>query len=151
LLPLDSGFISPKEAFAVDDYWIGIEEEGMTVYGRPKITIGKSETDLYELTIEKKSRGASKASAIQNTMNVRYSFSHNDTVIFFNPYFSLPKGGKWRIQEVNIQLNIPHGGKVYISNELKDLLHENQEICLCWPDELVGKMWIMRQDRMVEY
>jgi hypothetical protein len=123
----------------------------MTIFGRPKLTLGKSETDQYELIIEKKSRGASKASAIQNAMNVKYSQGLKDTAIIFNPYFSLPKGGKWRIQEVNIRLNIPHGNKVFISNELKEMLHQNQEICLCWPDELVGKTWIMRQDRMVEY
>jgi phage shock protein PspC (stress-responsive transcriptional regulator) len=148
---LDSSFISPKEAISVDDYWVGVEENGMTIFGRPKITLGKSETDQYELIIEKKSRGASKASAIQNAMNVKYSQGLKDTAIIFNPYFSLPKGGKWRIQEVNIRLNIPHGNKVFISNELKEMLHQNQEICLCWPDELVGKTWIMRQDRMVEY
>jgi phage shock protein PspC (stress-responsive transcriptional regulator) len=148
---LDSSFISPGEAISVDDYWVGIEKNGMTIFGRPKITLGKSETDYYELIIEKKSRGASKANAIQNAMNVKYSHNLKDTAIIFNPYFSLPIGGKWRIQEVNIQLKIPQGNKVYISKELQDVLHQNQEICLCWPDELVGKTWIMRQDRMVEY
>jgi phage shock protein PspC (stress-responsive transcriptional regulator) len=147
----DSTFTGPNKPINVDDYILGVSKTQYSIYGKPSITIGKATGDNYELVIEKKSRGATEASAIQSAMNLNYSYTLTDSVLKFNPYFSLEDGEKWRVQELQITLNVPVGKRIYIAKNLEEILSNNQEVCLCWPDELIGKTWVMRKERMVEY
>lgn len=147
----DSTFDGPNKPINVDDYAIGVGKTKYRIFGKPSVIIGKTTGDNYELVIEKKSRGATQASAIQSAMNLNYSYALTDSTLKFNPYFSLEDGEKWRVQELQISLNVPVGKRVYIAKNLEKLLSNDQEVCLCWPDELIGKTWIMRKERMAEY
>lgn len=147
----DSTFSGPQELINVDDYVIGVGKTKYSIYGKPSLTIGKAIGDNYELVIAKKSRGATQASAIQSAMNLNYSYTLTDSVLKFNPYFGLSEGEKWRAQELHITLNIPVGKRLFIAKNLEETLSSDQEVCLCWPDELIGKTWVMRKERMVEY
>ncbi len=147
----DSAFSAPIEAFNIDDYSVSSDITDKKIYGKPQLTIGKANGDNFEMVIDRKSRGTTEASAIQSAMNLNYSYTLSDSVIKFNPYFNLKDGEKWRVQELQITLNVPVGKRIYIAKGLEGILSNDQEVCLCWPDEVIGKTWIMRKDRMVEY
>jgi len=147
----DSTWVKPYESITLDEYKIGLLEDGFAIFGKPKVSFGTSMGNEFEIVVEKKSRGGTKSGAIQNARNVQYGFILQDSILKFSPHFKLPKGQQWRVQEVNITINLPRNKRVYVSDSMLDILNHEQELCHCWPDELIDKTWILRNERMVEY
>ena len=102
------------------------------------------------MVIVRKARGAtaSNAKRIAKSINIGYSFA--DSTLALDPFFTLPKGEKWRMQEILITINVPEGKRVAIDRNVEKILSTNQDYCFCWPDEMVGKTWVMKRNRMVE-
>ncbi len=134
----------------IDDYSLAMVDGSMVVYGKPKVTFEKSNTNDFEMVIVRKARGAtaSNAKRIAKSINIGYSFA--DSTLALDPFFTLPKGEKWRMQEILITINVPEGKRVAIDRNVEKILSTNQDYCFCWPDEMVGKTWVMKRNRMVE-
>ncbi|MDI3526303.1 MAG: hypothetical protein PWR03_486 [Tenuifilum sp.] len=113
--------------------------------GEPKLIIEKSEENKPAVTIIKNSRGTNRFIAKRNAKMVEYSITQKDSVITFDPIFVIPNDIKWKNQSVTIELHLPVGQKIYIDETLAYILDENQPNCIYWPDELVGKTWVMTQ------
>lgn len=140
-----------KESINIDDYSIAIADGNVNVFGRPRISIGKSTGNDFELIIERKARGATRNNAKLNAQSINLSYTFSDSTLTISPQFSLPQGEKWRMQEILVTVNIPEGKRIFIDKNMEYILSSTQDFCFCWPDELVGKVWVMRKDRMVEY
>ncbi len=118
------------------------------VIGQPEIFIGKSSSNNFELTIQRKSRGATKLLARRSANNIRFDFNFVGSNLLLNPYYILPQGEKWRAQDLTITIHIPEGKSIYIDRSVLDMLSYEQEYCLCWPDEMVARTWIMRDNKL---
>jgi phage shock protein PspC (stress-responsive transcriptional regulator) len=143
-------YFLPERMFAADDYTIAIIDNETKIVGRPTIFIGKSETENFEMVIVKKSRGASRQLARSSAEKVIFNHTIIDSKLVISPYYYLLKEEKWRAQEVEITLNIPEGQRIYIDKSVETILAPNQEYSMNWPDEMVGKTWVMKGNKLRE-
>jgi phage shock protein PspC (stress-responsive transcriptional regulator) len=150
----DDGFdysdFNPDKIINIDDYIVA-QNGGLTkIVGKPKVFIGKSEGDNFELVVVKRSRGATHLTAKASAIALTQEFSLVGDKLIISPYFYIPHYQKWRIQEVEITINVPEGKSVTIEQNMENLLSNDQEFCLCWPDEMVGNTWTMKGNRLVK-
>jgi phage shock protein PspC (stress-responsive transcriptional regulator) len=141
----DSLYFLPSNLLEIDDYSLTIVDGKTLIQGRPKLTIERGRGEYPELTIVKKARGGSLRSAREKAASIVYNYMLKDSLLRFDPYFSLPLGEKWKIQEVNLTLRVPQNYYIYLDRNMEELLDVNQPDCDCWPDEMVGKKWVMKE------
>ena len=138
------------ESIKVADYFLTMIDGKAVIFGYPEVVISKSEGEDFEIILERKARGATKTTATRNAESIKIDYTITDSTIFLSPYFSLREGEKWRMQEMNIIINVPEGMRIKIDNSVEEMLSNHQEYSFCWPDEMVGKTWIMQKNRLVE-
>ncbi len=140
----------PQKFFNLDDYSIANNNGKPMIMGKPSFFIGKSTSDNFELLILKRSRGATSLLARRSANDVNILFELQDNSLMVDPFFTLSQGDKWRAQDVEVTLLLPEGKRVYIDRSMEPILSANQTCCMSWPDELVGRTWEMRGDKLVE-
>lgn len=142
--------IDPESFVTIDDYTVAYSNGNTSIVGKPRVYIGKSDTEFFELVIVKKSRGATSQLARASADRIVIHYTLMESSLIINPYFYLPKDEKWRAQDVEITINVPVGRQIFIDRSMESILGDEQEFCFCWPDEMVEKTWIMRGERLVE-
>ncbi len=140
----------PDKIIRVDEYSLAYTDGVATIYGKPKVYFEKSEGDCFELLIVKKSRGATKNQAKSSAEAIDVIFSSSDTTLTLYPYYALHKKSKWRTQEVEITICIPEGKEIFIDESLENLIGIDKDFAYRWPDEMVGKTWIMHGTKLEE-
>ncbi|HPF94003.1 MAG TPA: PspC domain-containing protein [Tenuifilaceae bacterium] len=143
-------FENGQRMLFLDEYIVDYSLGEQTIMGKPKIFIGKSTSDSYEIVLEKKSRGATKQLARRSADGISLPYKFYDNNLQVNPYFILKRDDKWRAQDIEVTLKVPEGKRVYIHNTLEPYLSSDQDYCLCWPDEMVNRVWLMKGERLVE-
>jgi len=106
----------------LDQYSVCIAEKDFRIYGKPSLTIMKSENDSIELTINCKSRGINRKESLVFAKNIDYNWSFNDSTLLLDDYFSLPFNEKWRVQKLHIILKIPNSKKYLLSKDIEDYM-----------------------------
>jgi phage shock protein PspC (stress-responsive transcriptional regulator) len=111
--------------------------------GHPSFTIEKSNNDEFLLQIKKRSRGNSTTNAQHNLEQINYNFSQKDSTIMFDPYYLLADKAKWRYQEVDLILKVPQGKTVFLSEPMKTIIHDIENVNNTWDGDMVNKFWTM--------
>lgn len=114
--------------------------------GHPSFTIEKSANNEFQLQIKKRSRGSSTDNAQHNMEQIDYNFSQKDSTLSFDPYYVLKDNAKWRNQEVTMILKVPEGKSVFLSEEMKSIIHDIENVDNMYDDDMVGKYWTMMPD-----
>jgi len=148
--PLDSTLVIPEKPIRFDHYTVAIDNETTSVVGKPKLYFGKASGEKFELVVVKISRGGTKLSARNSAKRISLKYELEGSTLNLYPYFFLSKGDKWRAQEVSITINIPEGKAIYLDKSVEMLISSDQDYTFKWPDELVGKTWVMKDDELVE-
>jgi phage shock protein PspC (stress-responsive transcriptional regulator) len=146
----DSLFSSSTNVFDIEEYSIAKINGKTLITGRPIITIEKSDKEYPVLELVRKARGVNKIVAEMNAKTIKYSYTVQDSVITFDSYFTLPVGEKWKLQELSIILQIPENYKIYIDGSMEDLLNPHQPDTEYWPNEMIDRRWIMKEDILKE-
>lgn len=140
----DTLYSSSPDKIMIDDYSIFLQNGKPLIYGKPSLTIGKSETEYPILEISKRARGGTSMSAKEYARRIFYNYELKDSVLKVDSYFFLPEGEKWKIQEVDLSLNLPEGYTVFIDKSMEEILSHHQPYTDYWPDEMVNKWWVMK-------
>ena len=148
--PLDSTLVIPEKPIRFDHYTVAIDNETTSVVGKPKLYFGKASGEKFEMVVVKMSRGGTKLSARNSAKRISLKYELDGSTLNLYPYFFLSKGDKWRAQEVSITINIPEGKGIYLDKSVEMLISTDQDHTFKWPDELVGKTWVMKGDELVE-
>ncbi len=114
--------------------------------GDARLDIEKSSNDQFAIVLKKKARGKSQDEAQTNTEMIVYNFQQKDSVITFDPYYTLGEGGKWRNQEVDIVVKVPVGKSVYLNKNLARIIYDIENVNNTWDGDMVGKYWVMTED-----
>lgn len=114
--------------------------------GEPRLDVEKSGNENFVILIKKASRGKSRESAKESIDKIIYRYELKDSTIYFDPYFILDEGLKWRNQEVNITVKVPEGKSVYLDDNLVKIIHDIENVSNTWDGDMVGKTWIMEPD-----
>ena len=146
----DYGDYNPEKIVRIDDYSVAYNGGFTKIIGKPKIFIAKSESDRFEMSVVKKSRGATRQTAKSSADAVKLEYTLVGDRLVLSPYFYIPYAQKWRVQEVEVTIFVPDGKAIYIEHNLENILSSDQEYCSCWPDEMVGNTWLMDDNRLVK-
>jgi phage shock protein PspC (stress-responsive transcriptional regulator) len=117
-------------------------------FGFPELDIVKSETDSFDVVIYGEAYGRDRKEGLHLAKNILYDISQKDSLVEFMSYFSVPKNEKWRGQQVHIELRVPKGKMVYISKNMKNMLHDVHNESDTWDGDMVGRKWIMGPEEL---
>ena len=81
------------------------------------LRIVKSETDKFELVKNINSRGRNQDEARKYMSNVDYKMENVGSELRLSHEFQIPRGTKWRNQNVNLTLKVPVGKKIKIKKD----------------------------------
>jgi hypothetical protein len=111
--------------------------------GHPQFTIEKSSTGEFLLQIKKRARGSNSIDAQKNIEEIDYNFSQKDSTLWLDPYYFLKDKAKWREQEVSMILKVPEGKSIFMSEKMKTIISDIENVNNVWDGDMVGKFWTM--------
>ena len=114
--------------------------------GEPRLDIERSGNENFVILVKKASRGRSRENAKESIDNIIYRYELKDSTIYFDPYFILDEGIKWRGQEVNITVKVPDGKAIYLDDDMVKIIHDIENVSNTWDGDMVGKTWIMEPE-----
>ena len=85
---------------------------------RVRLYIEKSDVDQPELVETFEARGKSYHDALNNTLNIKYIFTQQDSLIKFDERFYPKNDELWHDEDVQLTLRIPINAKIIIDREL---------------------------------
>jgi len=136
--------------FEVEDDGVYRNRETGIIYGKPELDIVKSTSGEVELELLKRSRGRTRLIAQEHARELEYTWDQTDSLLVFDPFFSLPLEQRWRDPSIQIELRIPVGMLVYLDDELVDIIQYIQNTSDTWRYNMVGKTWIMTEEGLAE-
>ena len=130
----------------IDNWMILKKDEKIIQLGYPKLDIQQSETDSIELIVIKTAKGANKKEAAYHAKNIEYLFYQTDSLISFEPYFSINNYNKWRVQNVKLILKLPVNKIVYLDKSIKDLIEGVDNVSDTYDPDMVKCKWMMKKE-----
>ena len=121
-----------------------ITEDGESILlGSPRLDIEKSNTDEFVVMIRKKSRGSSEENANEHVEDIIYNFTQQDSVIYFDPYYTVGDSKRWLDQEVDITVKVPEGKSIFLGDDMFKIIYDIENVSNTWDGDMAGKFWEM--------
>jgi len=128
------------------DWYCYYNDDNQVNFGQTKFNIIPSESDSFEIELHYSARGTSKKAATSRASMINYQFTQKDSLIQFNPYFSINNLDKWRNQKVFIHFKVPLNGKVKLHENMIRIVNDIDNVTGTYDQDMVGKTWIMLED-----
>lgn len=139
--PIDS--INNRELLNIFDMKLVEINGAKRLVGIPTLSIKKSDDEYPSIEVVRQSRGINHITARYNAKAIDYGITYSDTIITFDPLYIMPQDTKWKNQKLTINLYLPEGYGVSLDSTMLDILGDNQPFSSYWPDEMIGKTWVM--------
>lgn len=141
----DDPYASQSSRYQVDLSRMRVisDSEGPVLVGEPRLDVEESNSNEFVILIRKKSRGSNLDTAKENVEDILYNFSQNDSIIRFNPYYTIKDNKRWLDQEVDITVKVPKGKSVYLGNKMERIINDIENVSNTWDGDMVGKYWEM--------
>jgi len=139
-------------------HWVGsfsaefLELDEDQIIGHyPKVDIQVNEdSDECVIKVIKHAHGFTEGASMQRAENISYSFEFKEgNELTLDSYFSIPLRDKFRAQECDIEISIPVGSRIIISEEMQAFLEDVQQLDYHHRSEIVGREWIMSSDGLM--
>ncbi|AFD08716.1 PspC domain-containing protein [Solitalea canadensis] len=88
------------------------------------LRVEKSPDNKPHLVKVYKSKGKNFDNAISNAQNILYNYLQKDSSITFNRHYELKNEGLWRVQEVELILQLPVGQKIVVEKHMNSILRD---------------------------
>jgi phage shock protein PspC (stress-responsive transcriptional regulator) len=95
---------------------IYFDRDNQRFYGKPNLNIRKSDDGQIKLHLNRESQGESKRAAYQYAENITYNVEIVDSLLTFDPYFTVTPPNRYKFQNLGMILYIPEG-TVIIADE----------------------------------
>ena len=119
--------------------------DSMTYFAFPRLLVEPSETDSFNLEIIKRAEGRKESEAITNANSIQYKCSIVGNQLLLSDYFSIPKGLKFRGQNVKVILKVPEGNSIKFGNQIDELT-----CSVRGNHNLSNTTWVNRKGRMIQ-
>lgn len=113
------------------------------IYGKPELDINMAKTGGPKLIIKRLARAKKKQDAVERASKIEYGFTVSDTAILFNGYFAIPEDELWRSQNVKLELLLPVGYTIHLSDEMKRMIYDIDNVSNTSDRNMVGRRWTM--------
>jgi len=111
-----------------------------------KLDIVQGDGDDFELEQTFTARGGSREAAKEIAAAINYVVEQSDSVLYFEPFYTLPSGQKWRSQLLNLTLKVPVGKAVYLGPKADRVIYDVANTTDTFDGDMVDKTWEMRQE-----
>ncbi|MFT5054588.1 MAG: phage shock protein PspC (stress-responsive transcriptional regulator) [Oceanospirillaceae bacterium] len=148
LLALNHELGDDEPTFEAEIFGLDLVASGSSneIYGRPVFDINRAESGGPKLIVKRLARAHKKQEAVERATNIEYGFLASDTSLLLNGYFSIPEGEVWRTQNVELELLLPVGYTVYLSDEMKDIIYDIDNVANTYDGDMLGRRWTMTPD-----
>lgn len=121
--------------------------DGNMIYENVHINIEKAKGVAFEFEEERSARGEGSGEALNLAEEFGYTSSLSNNTLVLHPYVTIPKGSKWRNQEMVFTIRIPEGKSIqlgdYVRNHVHDVdFNENKDR----PWMASGQVWTMTEN-----
>ncbi|MBP9151219.1 MAG: PspC domain-containing protein [Flavobacteriales bacterium] len=113
------------------------------LYGKPELNINMAKSGGPKLIVKRLARAKKKQEAMERASKINYGFLSTDTSILFNGYFEIPEDELWRTQDVELELLIPVGYTIYLSDEMVRIIYDIDNTTNTFDGDMVDRKWIM--------
>lgn len=131
-------------AFDAKGFKVSPFEEELIGIGM-RLDIIQSKGSAINLIKEATAFGKNKQTAKRNAEGVNFNFTLEDTDVIFDDFFSISEQ-KWRMQELDLTLEIPVGKIIYLDHSMEDLIHDIKNTQNMWDYDMLGHYWKMEAD-----
>lgn len=145
----DKKFDNPS--YALSNYNIVNTKKSMKLYGKPYLNIKKSESNETNLTFSFVANGKTKKDAFKRAQKISYFWNKSDSILLFDPYFTVKENNKLFKRELLMTLEIPEGKIVYIDSSMHNLIYDIENMQNMWDEDMIGKKWIMTSEGLSHY
>jgi len=146
----ENDYISDHVVFEIDDQGLYWDSDAEKVWGKPDIDIVRSKQDVPRLTVTRFSQGPTHYKAKRLAEEIIYDIKQEGNHLYFDTYFELEDGEKWRAQNIEIDIWIPEGMLIYIGEDMDMILDHVDTRDYDWDRYLGGKYWKMTKRGLVE-
>lgn len=110
-----------------------------------QLDIVKSKEDNLNIIKEATARGKNKQIAKEMTEGVGFEFLLEDDNLIFDDFFTISTQ-KWRMQELDLTLEIPVGMVIFLDHSLEDLIYDIKNQENMWDYDMLGHYWKMEKE-----
>ena len=110
-----------------------------------QLDVVKSKNDNFNLIKEATARGKNKQIAKEMTEGVGFEFLLEDDNLIFDDFFTISTQ-KWRMQELDLTLEIPVGMVIFLDHSLEDLIYDIKNVHNMWDYDMLGHYWKMEKE-----
>ncbi len=132
--------------FDMEGFKIAAVDGDEILLGRPKLDVEQASGNNFIVTVKKAARGKTREIAKENTGDIVYRFQQQDSILYFDPWFILEEGEKWRDQEVYITVKLPVGKTVHLGENMMKIIHDIENVSNTWDGDMIGKYWEMKPE-----
>ena len=131
-------------AFDAKGFKVSPFEEELIGIGM-QLNIIQSKGSAINLVKEAIAFGKNKQTAKRNAEGVNFNFTLEDEDIIFDDFFSISEQ-KWRMQELDLTLEIPIGKVIYLDHSMEDLIYDIKNQENMWDYDMLGHYWKMEKE-----
>ncbi|MCF8232340.1 MAG: PspC domain-containing protein [Bacteroidales bacterium] len=91
--------------------------------GMPEFGFYVSEDSTAYVVIKSESQGASPMEAKKLASRISYGFRQNENKVLFEPWFYIPEGEKFRLQDVYIKVYLPEGTRFRVDTHIEEMAY----------------------------
>lgn len=141
-----------QDRFKALGSWGKYLEDNDTLYVRrynvdkdAQLTLNVKRAPGNEFILEKTvtACGQNRDEANYRVQNITYNVAQDSASLYFPLFYTFPTGDHIRGQEVKMDLLVPEGQSVYLSHELRELIHDIKNVGNAYDGDMVGHTWKM--------
>jgi len=125
------------------DWGVLETEEERFFYGSPEVDVQQSADSNFHIVVTTYGRAADKKTAIARAKAIKYEITQTDSLFELAPIFDIPKGEKFRAQEVRVVVYVPKGKMVHLANNIGSVIYNIENVTNTWDGDMVNRRWIM--------
>ena len=110
-----------------------------------QLDVVKSKNDDFNLLKEATARGKNKHLAKKMTEGIGFEFTLEDDNLIFYDFFTISTQ-EWRMQELDLTLELPVGMVVFLDHSLEDLIYDIKNVHNMWDYDMLGHYWKMEKE-----
>ena len=116
---------------------IYFDKDNRCFYGKPNLKVRKSDSGQFTMRFNRESQGESKRAAYNYADNIAYTVDVRDSLLTFDPYFTVIPQDKWKFQSLDVVLYVPEGTTIIADKAL----------CRNFRWHSTDYVWIMTENR----
>jgi phage shock protein PspC (stress-responsive transcriptional regulator) len=125
-------------------YNIFISKEKKEMYIKTHLDLSAIKDNSANIEITRHSAGRDRLTAIENAKRLIYNYRLSADTLYLDEFFCIPPAGKWSLDFVSLDVNIPEGTIVHIDEDIAETILRSR-----YNDELLSEsksnFWIMTE------